>query len=135
MKFKNNHVVYPILCGILFEDYCIVAERQTALTQKAACVGALLKLRQQGRFSSPCIDDEWFLNDLKNHDHQSEPRLSCYDIRLHYTYRTRNCTTYSAGQMSYIIDKLLTDFGRETILSILGVGKITGPPFNERLTN
>ena len=62
-------------------------------------------------------DDEWFLNDLKNHDHQSEPRLSCYDIRLHYTYRTRNCM-YSAGQCLNI-DKLLTDFGRETILSYL----------------
>ena len=98
----------------IIEDYLLCRKAKALHRKQLALVHSEIKAHYAFHHLD---DDEWFLNDLKNHDHQSEPRLSCYDIRLHYTYRTRNCM-YSAGQCLNI-DKLLTDFGRETILSYL----------------
>ena len=106
----------------IIEDY-LLCRKAKALHRKAKALHrkqlALVhsEIKAHYAFHHFDDDDEWFLNDLKNHDHQSEPRLNYYNIHLHYTYRTRNCM-YSAGQCLNI-DKLLTDFGRETILSYL----------------
>ena len=120
MEFKNNMSSINSMRDII-EDY-LLCRKAKALHRKAKALHrkqlALVHSEIKAHYAFHHLDDdEWFLNDLKNHDHQSEPRLSCYDIRLHYTYRTRN-GLYGTGQC-LSIDKLLTDFGRETILSYL----------------
>ena len=105
----------------IIEDY-LLCRKAKALHRKAKALHrkqlALVHSEIKAHYAYNHSDDfEWFLNDLKNHDHQAEPRLNYYDIRLNYTYRTRN-GLYGMSQ-SLSIDMLLTDFGRSTILSYL----------------
>ena len=105
----------------IIEDY-LLCRKAKALHRKAKALHrkqlALVHSEIKAHYARHHLDDyEWFLNDLKNHNHQAEPRLSYYNICLHYTYRTRN-GLYGTGQC-LPIDMLLTDFGRETILSYL----------------
>ena len=105
----------------IVEDY-LLYRKAKALHRKAKALHrkqfafVLSEIKAHYAYNHP-DDFEWFLNDLKNHDHQAEPRLNCYDICLNYTYRTRNVLYGMIQNLS--IDMLLTDFGRSTILSYL----------------
>ena len=98
----------------IIEDYSLSRKAKALHRKQLAFV--LSEIKAHYVFNHPYVDDEWFLNDLKNHDHEN-PRLNRYYLCLHYSYKTRNAFHSASKPLS--IDKLLTDFGRSTILSYL----------------
>ena len=99
---------------VIIEDYLLYKKAKALHRKQLAFV--LSEIKAHYAYNHP-DDHEWFLNDLKNHNHQEEPRLNGYGICVNYTYQMRNALYGISNSIS--IDTLLTDFGRSTILSYL----------------
>ena len=87
MEFKNSISSFYALRDII-EDYTFT--RKAKALHKKQFAPVLSDLKAHYVFTNRDIDDEWFLNDLKNHDHQSNLRLNTYRLFLDYSYKTRN---------------------------------------------